>query len=209
MISELHNQSSTMDKNSLFIGVILLIVGLGVGYTLGGRALPSGGHMMAGGSPMRQNIDQHFIAQMIPHHDGAIEMAQIALARSKRPEIISLANGIIEAQTRENSDMRLWYESWFGSAPPEGGVAGGHGMMHMDGMTGDLDDLKAVSAADFDREFIDQMIPHHEMAVMMASMLRGTTGRTEMLTLADNIITSQSREIDMMRSWRAAWYPSN
>ncbi|HLC70791.1 MAG TPA: DUF305 domain-containing protein, partial [Candidatus Nanoarchaeia archaeon] len=85
--------------------------------------------MMPDGRMMGQNIDQHFIVQMIPHHEGAIAMAKIALEKSKRPEIISLASGIIEAQEAENRDMRTWYESWFGSAPP----SGGRGMMHMGG----------------------------------------------------------------------------
>ena len=202
-----------MEKNSILIGVVLLLIGLGAGYTLGGRtgvSAPMGGHMMGDGTQMSQNIDQHFIVQMIPHHEGAIDMAKIALQKSKRPEIISLANGIIEAQTREINDMTSWYQSWFGSAPPQGGIGmQGGGMMHMSGMTGDTSVLSSVSAADFDREFIDQMIPHHEMAVMMASMLAATTNRAEMKTLADNIITSQSREIEMMRNWRAAWYPQN
>lgn len=201
-----------MERNTVLVGVVLLIIGVGVGYALGGgtaATAPLGQHMMGDGSMMGQNIDQHFIVQMIPHHEGAIEMAQIALKRSKRPEILSLANSIIEAQEREISDMKGWYQSWFGSAPPQGGVGmRGGGMMHMDGMTGDSDDLTNVAAADFDREFIDQMIPHHEMAVMMASMLQATTGRMEMKTLADNIIASQSREVEMMRSWRTSWYPT-
>jgi uncharacterized protein (DUF305 family) len=135
-------------------------------------------------------------------------MAKVALERTKRPEILSLSNGIIEAQEREIDDMTGWYESWFGSAPPAGGIGmgGRGGMMHMSGMTGDLDDLRTASDTEFDRIFILQMIPHHEMAVMMASMLAAATERDEMQTLADNIITSQSREIDMMRSWLTAWY---
>lgn len=207
-----------MEKNTLLVGIVLLLVGIGGGYMLGSRtstSAPMGQHMMGDGSMMGQNIDQHFIVQMIPHHEGAIEMAKVALERSKRPEIISLANGIIEAQTREINDMTSWYQSWFNSAVPEGGMPAPYGTegsrmgMHMDGMTGDTGDLSTVASADFDREFIDQMIPHHEMAVMMASMLQATTDRAEMKTLADNIITSQSREIAMMRSWRASWYPGN
>lgn len=193
-----------MDK-TLTTGIVMLLIGLGVGYLVSGGNFVRGGHMMGDGSMMNQNIDQHFIVQMIPHHEGAIEMAKIALERSKRPEIISLANGIIEAQTREINDMTGWYKTWFGSTPPESGMGNMEGM-HMDGMTGDMDDLKIVAAAEFDREFIDQMIPHHEMAVMMASMLQSSTDRAEMKTLADNIITSQSREIEMMRSWRVSWY---
>ncbi|MBL8158067.1 DUF305 domain-containing protein [bacterium] len=184
----------------------MLVLGTGIGYTLTQSSVGRGGmHMMSGGSEMRQNIDQHFIVQMIPHHEGAIAMAEIALERSKRPEIISLANGIIEAQEREIAEMKSWYQDWFGSAPPQGGMGTEHGM-HMDGMTGDNDELRSVSDAQFDREFIDQMIPHHEMAVMMASMLESSTARDEMRTLADNIITSQSREIEMMRIWRTSWY---
>ncbi|MCE9643973.1 DUF305 domain-containing protein [Candidatus Parcubacteria bacterium] len=157
--------------------------------------------MMPSGEMMSQNIDQHFITQMIPHHEGAIEMAKVALERSKRPEMLSLAKGIIEAQEKEIVDMSTWHQAWFGSAPSDGGMGG----MHMDGMTGDLDKLKALSGTDFDKEFIRQMIPHHEMAVMMAQMLQASTERAEMKQLADNIITSQTREIEMMRSWAKVW----
>lgn len=194
-----------MEKNTIGISVGMLLIGVFIGYVAFGGGLgprAGGGHMMGNGAMMSQNVDQHFIVQMIPHHEGAIDMAQIALERSKRPEIISLANGIIEAQTREIEDMTGWYEDWFGSTPPSGGMGG----MHMDGMSGDLQDLQAVSDAEFDRMFINQMIPHHEMAIMMASMLAATTERNEMKQLADNITTSQAHEIDMMRSWRDAWY---
>src|SRR3989344_2096979 len=156
-----------MEKNTTIIGALLLIIGFGLGYFIGaGSTAPYGAHMMGDGSQMAQNIDQHFIVQMIPHHEGAIEMAKVALERSKRPEMLSLANGIIEAQQKEINDMTSWYQTWFGSAPPQGGF-GMMGEMHMGGMTGDTDELASVSAQEFDREFIEQMIPHHEMALVM------------------------------------------
>ena len=200
-----------MEKNSnIVIGIVALIVGIGIGYLAsGGSFRDSGGYMMPGGFTESQNIDRHFIEEMIPHHEGAIEMAKLALLRSKRPEMLSLSNGIIEAQEREINNMKGWYEAWFGTAVPaysSGMIGMGHGMgMRMEGMEGDLDALAAASAAEFDREFIRQMIPHHEMAVMMARMLAAGSARPEMQTLADQIITSQSREIDMMRSWYDAW----
>jgi uncharacterized protein (DUF305 family) len=206
-----------MEKNTAIIGALLLIVGIGVGYVLWGNtaAIPAGPYMMSGGSMMGQNIDQHFIVQMIPHHEGAIAMAQVALLRSKRPEMLALARDIITAQQKEIDDMEAWYRSWYGATPPEGGIgmgmparqslgAGGGGM-HMGGMEGDLGTLESVSASAFDREFILQMIPHHEMAIMMAGMLAASTERSEMKQLADNIIESQSREIEMMRSWLTSW----
>ena len=189
--------------NNILIGLLMLIVGTGVGYTLGDDTTSvSGNHMMGDGSMMSQNIDQHFIVQMIPHHEGAIEMSKIALERSERAEIRSLAQGIIEAQQKEINDMSAWYETWFGATPPRGGM----GMMHMGGMEVDIDALRLVPAEDFDREFILQMIPHHEMAIVMAQMLLAATERPEMKQLGDNIVTSQSREIDMMRSWLGSWY---
>ena len=194
-----------MEKNTVVIGLIMLIVGLGVGYTFGGDRGPiAGTYMMPGGAMIGNNIDKTFIVQMIPHHEGAIAMANIALERSKRPEIRSLAEGIIEAQEREINDMKSWYQDWYGTTPPSEGFS--MGGMHMSGMEGDVDELAAVSDADFDREFIVQMIPHHEMAIMMASMLQASTERAEMTQLADNIIASQSREIEMMRGWLTSWY---
>lgn len=193
-------------NNSLVIGVLILILGLGIGYSLGTSDYRPLG--MMGGGKMMGNIDRHFIEEMIPHHDGAIAMAELALERSKRPEILALSKGIIEAQKRENEQMRAWYADWFGGEPSgTSGMGGrmGHGGMGMSmmGMEGDLEKLKAAS--DFDLEFIEQMIPHHEMAVMMARMLAGGTERQEMKKLADDIITSQSKEIQMMRGWYDSW----
>lgn len=189
--------------NTLGLLALALIVGLGTGYAFWGTGAqaPIGNHMMPNGSMMGQNIDQHFIVQMIPHHEGAIAMAKVALERSKRPEMITLANAVIKAQEGEITDMRGWYQSWYGSAPAAGGMG-----MHMGGMEGDADILTSVRSADFDREFMEQMIPHHEMAIMMVQMLQAGTERAEMKQLAENIRTSQSREIEIMRGWLVAWY---
>lgn len=185
------------------------LAGLVIGFLLGLLIAPlfTGSigmwGMMGNGKMMMssQNIDQHFIEQMIPHHEGAIAMAQLALERSQRPEIVSLASGIIEAQTFEITSMQNWYTQWYGEIPSD--KNSGH-MMHMDGMEGDLEGLQ--NAWNFDQEFLRQMIVHHEMAVMMAEMLLSGTERPEMKELADQIITSQTREIDMMRSWGDSWF---
>lgn len=86
-----------------------------------------------------------------------------------------------------------------------GGGMGG-GMMNM-GMMGDSTDIETLKTAKpFDKEFIEQMIPHHQMAIMMATMLLRGTNRQEMKTLGQNIIDAQSREIEEMRSWYRSWY---
>lgn len=71
---------------------------------------------------------------------------------------------------------------------------------------GDNTDITRLeTATDFDRAFIEEMIPHHQMAVMMASMLKNGTAREEMGNLADDIIAAQSSEIDQMRAWLRSW----
>ncbi len=172
---------------------VSLVCGALLGVFVLPLLLPERGMQM-----MSSNVDRHFIEQMIPHHEGAIAMAELALERSARAEVRSLAEGIIEAQTREISDMSAWYEEWFGEAP----TSVGHGM-HMQGMEGDLEELQ--TAIDFDKEFLSQMIVHHEMAVMMAQMLEAATERPDMKQLAEDIIASQSQEITMMKGWLTVW----
>lgn len=160
-----------------------------------------------GTTQVSNTIDAHFIEQMIPHHEDAITMAKLALLKAKRPEVKQLAENIIDSQGKEINQMKIWYKSWYGKeVPQDERVMGGHGMgqstiMHM-GMMGDATDMTRLEqATDFDKTFVEEMIPHHQMAVMMASMLKGATQRLEMKELADNIITAQTNEIDQMRQW--------
>jgi uncharacterized protein (DUF305 family) len=74
----------------------------------------------------------------------------------------------------------------------------GHSMMSMD-----MDALK--TASDFDKEFVRQMVPHHQMAVMMAQMASGRSTRPEIRTLAQSIIKSQNAEIAQMKGWQQDW----
>ena len=156
-------------------------------------------------------LDAHFIEQMVPHHEDAITMATLAQSKAKRPEVQQLANQIIEAQEKEIGMMKRWYGEWYGTPLPSGYyVMEQHGMMdrgsmHM-GMMGSVTDRTNLEQAeDFDTAFVEEMIPHHQMAVMMASMLKNGTNRPEMRQLADDIIEAQTNEINQMRRWLQNW----
>ncbi|MDM9380214.1 DUF305 domain-containing protein [Chlorogloeopsis sp. ULAP01] len=153
-------------------------------------------------------VDQHFIEMMIPHHQQAVEMANLALTRAKHLETKKLAQAIKTEQAREIQQMRTWYKAWYGKEVPATSMSG-MGMkmpMHHDmrGMDVDLEALK--NAPDFDREFISQMIPHHQMAVMMAQMMIKSGTRPELRNLAQSMIKTQTAEIAQMRQWYQAWY---
>ena len=204
------------NQKLMLIAISALIGGLAVWLFMSG-SVNSTGWSRSGNQPenrtgmMGSNIDAHFIEQMIPHHDDAITMAKLALEKGTRPEIKTLAQNIISSQTVENKQMRDWYKEWFGRELPEGSeVMNTHGMMrgssmHM-GAMGDSSDLEMLSnSGDFDKEFLREMIPHHQSAVMMASMLKRGTNRPEMEKLADDIIAAQTSEIDQMRNWLKTW----
>jgi len=63
--------------------------------------------------PADANYDLRFIDSMIPHHQGALVMAQEVLQKSKRPELIKLAQGIITEQNKEIAQMQLWRKQWY------------------------------------------------------------------------------------------------
>ena len=175
--------------------------------------------MMMGG----EAADRHFIEMMIPHHDGAVKMADLALKRSKNADVLKLAASIKRDQVLEITQMRDWYKQWYKadipdmtSLPmksPNHMMGMNHGRMGMGNMTGmpsnrmgmnmmstDLKKLETVKDSDFDKVFLAEMIPHHKMALMMSNMIVDSD-RPEMRKLAQNILRSQSQEIDQMRGW--------
>ena len=160
-------------------------------------------------------IDRAFIDMMVPHHESAIAMAEIAQERAEHPELRQLADDIVATQSAEISQLKNWREEWFGSADtpsmeempmlPGMSMPAGHSMSGgaMD-MTEELDGLS--DADPFDRFFIDAMIRHHEQAVEAANIVLAETERDEVRGLAEDIIEAQTREIEQLRDWRAEWY---
>lgn len=159
-------------------------------------------------------FDQRFIDMMVPHHEAAVAMAEIAWERATRDELRAIADEIIDAQTAEIGQLRAWREAWFGSpgTPPMEampmlpGVRMGGELMIGDRM--DIrDDVEQLRVAEpFDQAFIDAMIQHHESAIDAAQSALSQSDREEILTLAEAIIAAQSREIEQLRQWRAEWY---
>ncbi|MFN7678438.1 MAG: DUF305 domain-containing protein, partial [Cyanobacteriota bacterium] len=179
--------------------------------------LPQGPPPSADRGPMGvRSADAHFIVMMIPHHDGAIAMAELALARARHPEIKALARRIQTSQSKENAQMRQWYGEWFGGPVPvwPGGGAGmgmggmGMGMPGMGmGMPGMGTSLQALrDAPDFDQAFLVQMIAHHRMGVMMASHAQWGTTHPELRRLQAAMVRVQSEEIDQMARWYQQWF---
>ena len=151
------------------------------------------------------SAEDKFLQDMVPHHESAVAMAQIALQRAERPEIRQVAQSIIQDQNREIEQMKRILGDK-ASKPSSGGMGGmDMGGMKMDS-TADIEKLR--TAEPFDRAFIDAMIPHHESAIQMAKDVQGKAKSQEVKDLASAIITAQEQEIAQMREWRRQWYGS-
>jgi len=170
--------------------------------------------------------DLTFAQMMIVHHQGAIEMTDLAPNRAESTQVKDLAARIQAAQGPEIEQMQTWLTAW-GAAMPgstastttEGGMGGmDHGGtpgmgnegdtssgaapgMSMPGMMSDaqMQQLADASGAEFDRLFLEMMIMHHRGAIEMADTEIAAGSNPDALALAESIKTSQTAEIAEMQ----------
>jgi len=145
--------------------------------------------------------DTEFAQMMIIHHQGAIEMADLAAQQATTPEVSALAERITAAQGPEIELMTGWLESWGEPTSTDADMGGmDHGGMDMDGMDQDaaMTELQALTGTDFDRRFLELMTAHHQGAVTMAQTVIDTGQNEEVRELAQQIIDAQTAEITEM-----------
>ena len=142
------------------------------------------------------SFDATFIDGMIEHHQGAVVMAEDALENAEHAELRTLAEEIIAAQKGEVEEMERWRAEWFPDLAATDGMA-----MDMGTMSVSTDE-----SIPYDQRFLEAMISHHEGAIDMAEMALEMSEREEIRSLAENIIATQTAEIEQMRSWLSEWY---
>ncbi|MEO6317776.1 MAG: DUF305 domain-containing protein [Acidimicrobiales bacterium] len=148
-------------------------------------------------SAAHNDADVEFAQMMIPHHEQAVEMAQLAPDRAQSTEVKDLAMRIEEAQAPEIDQMEGWLAGW--------GEEAGGGMDEMDGGSGmmsdqEMTDLEDASGAEFDRLFLEAMLAHHTGAVEMAETQIDEGEFPDALALAEAIKSSQQAEIAEMET---------
>ena len=134
--------------------------------------------------------DLKFAEEMIPHHEQAVLMSDIALTNSTSDEILALARDIKSAQAPEIEQMGSW----------EGVRPSTHMGHMMDGMLSEsqIQELRDSEGATFDRLFLEGMIAHHEGALHMVTMIKDSN-RSEIQNFGEEIISVQTAEIEQMK----------
>ncbi|GLZ57220.1 DUF305 domain-containing protein [Micromonospora sp. NBRC 107095] len=229
--------SRTLLRRALVAGVSLtataVLAGCGSsddhGAGGGGHGSPTATAPADGTSAAAHNAaDVMFAQMMIPHHQQAVAMADLAATRAADSQVKQLAAQIKEAQAPEIATMSGWLTAW-GTPTPSGAPTtmpgmdhGGTAMPGMDhggsgaptrsampgmdhGMPGMMSDadmtrLSAASGRDFDRQFLTMMIAHHEGAITMARTEAAQGANSDAKALAGRIATTQQTEIDTMKT---------
>jgi uncharacterized protein (DUF305 family) len=163
------------------------------------------------------DADVAFAQMMIVHHQGAIQMADLAPSRAQNQDVLALAARIKAAQAPEIDQMTSWLTAW-GAAPSmmSGSTTSGTGGMDMGGMdmggttsaaessamsmpgmmSGDqMQQLESASGAAFDKMFLELMIVHHQGAIEMAETEIADGSNPEAVALAQKIKSDQTAEI--------------
>ena len=185
---------SKNNLNTIILIIIAILIAFVAGFLVNNK---SDSHDM--GSMMNDSIDSQyskneimFAAMMIPHHEQAVTMSKLALTNTTNPQVLDLAQRIKAAQEPEIVQMNTWLDGGYSMM--------GHDGHQMGGMLSDeeLAKLETLKDKEFDQMFLESMIVHHEGAIQMTQMIVESSNK-EVKTLADNIISSQTKEIAEMK----------
>ena len=194
-------------KTGVLLAVIVLlaaaVVSLSVNRSDTTNVMGSGSGHMGHGSSSSSNAnytgaDIMFLQMMIPHHQQAIDISNLALKSSQDPELIELAKIIARDQAAEIKQMKAWLTDAGASEDM------GHSMDGMGGMLND-DELAALSAAtgkEFDVLWLKGMTEHHDGAIHMTQMIEDAQN-ADIKVFGTKVIKDQSEQIDQMKKMLA------
>jgi uncharacterized protein (DUF305 family) len=157
----------------------------------------------AGAEASFNDADAAFARDMLPHHEGAISMAQLAPGRAADPRVLDLAGRIEAAQAPEIDTLTGWLEEWGADDTGDADHGGmDHGAGDMGGLMSeeDMTALTNASGAEFDRLFLTQMIEHHRGATAMAEREAAAGQNADALAMAETIRDTQNAEIAEMQA---------
>ena len=147
----------------------------------------------------KAHADVAFVEGMIPHHQGAIQMAQIELKYGKDAAMRKLAQDIIDTQQTEIEFM----QNWLTTAQDKDAIDANseHAKAYLSDMSIHDAMMTGVHHEDADIAFAQGMIPHHQGAIQMAQIELKYGKDAAMRKLAQDIIDAQNPEIALMKQW--------
>lgn len=186
--------NSKNNTNTIILIIIAVLLAFLAGFLINNRSSNNNMGSMMNNSQNRQYSQNEimFAAMMIPHHEQAVTMSNFALTNTTTPGILDLAQRIKAGQEPEIVQMNTWLDGANSMMDHSGHQMGG--MLSDE----DLAKLETLKDKEFDEMFLKSMIEHHEGAIQMTQMILNSSN-SEVKTLADNIVSSQTKEIAEMK----------
>lgn len=142
-------------------------------------------------------FETRFMTRMIDHHAMAIMMGEVRLEEAVHDELRSMCEDIITSQSQEIEMMQAWLADWYG-------------VFHTPQMSpGDeqmIEHLASLEGAEFEIEFMQEMIKHHKMAVGRAMKCVQRAEHEALVDMCETMIETQQAEIAQLGSWLCEWY---
>jgi uncharacterized protein (DUF305 family) len=201
------NLFSNKAQASVFVGLFVLLGSTSTEWAQRHSAQHKGDHGKISNMP----FELHYIDHTIMHHENGIEMAKLAEEKSQNARVKAFARKTAEDQQKDIVELRSHRQHWYAGRAqmdhsqmmePMKGEANGKGMK-MDPRQ-DIEKLRAASGSNFDRLFLNTMIKHHKMAIMMSREAEQKAPHAEIKEFARQTVTKQNGEIAEMNRIKAS-----
>ena len=134
---------------------------------------------------------------MIDHHEMAVQMGQACLQNAVHPELQSLCQNVVTSQSQQIQEMQTWLQDWYGIT---------YQPQMTQGDENKVGKLNSLSGVQFEISFMQGMIKHHARAVREGQQCEQRAYHSELQSLCQNIVSSQSAQIQQMQTWLCQWY---
>lgn len=159
-----------------------------------------------------EQLETTYLGEIIPHHQAVIDMAEIALEKSQRPEVKSLANAIIAGQTNQIQGFTTMLQEQYGLTPEQ---ARQQAPEDVRTLIEQVNQATAKSVAtvvqapadeDFDRIWLSTVVPHHQTAILESLAVQDGARTPALVLMANSTISSQADQVEQMLAWLVQWY---
>lgn len=159
-----------------------------------------------------EQLETTYMGEIIPHHQAVLDMAKVALEKSQRPEVTSLANAIIASQTNQIQGFTKMLKEQYGLTPEQ---ARQQAPEKVRGLIEQVNEATAQSVAtveqapadeNFDRVWLSTVVPHHQTAILESLAVQDGARTPTLVLMANSTISSQADQIEQMLNWLVQWY---